>query len=89
MGHTFSEGIVTVITLIIGVASLSVILSPKARTSQVIQATASGVSNMLGTAMTPVTGNPMKIVTSYPSSGNSFDGSFSMPQMGLGMPTFS
>lgn len=67
--HPAIEAIVTVFTAIIGVAILSIIVSPKAKTSQVIQAAASGFSNSLATAMTPVTGYPMNINTSYPDQG--------------------
>lgn len=70
-----TEGVVTIFSLIIGVAILSVLVSPKAQTSQVIQATASGFGNSLAVAMSPVTGAQTTINLSYPSGGG-------------GMPTF-
>jgi PRD1 phage membrane DNA delivery len=72
-----TEGIVTVFIAIIGVAILSVLVSPKARTSQVIQATASGFGNDLGVAVSPVTGNQYAINLSYPNQGGvGFGGGF-------------
>lgn len=67
--HPILEAVTTVLIAIVGVAIIALIISPKAKTSQVIQATASGFSNSLATAMTPVTGEDVKINTSYPSSG--------------------
>lgn len=63
------ETVATIAVAIIGVATLALLISPKSRTSQVIQATASGFSNSLATAMTPVTGEKVSINTSYPSVG--------------------
>lgn len=63
------EAVVTIATAIVGVAILAVLVSPKARTSDVIQASASGFSNALAVAQSPVTGNRVNIVTSYPRSG--------------------
>jgi len=62
-----TEAVVTVFTAIIGVAILSVLVSPKAQTSSVIQAVASGFGNDLAVAQSPVTGNAVNINTSYPS----------------------
>jgi hypothetical protein len=70
------EAVTTVLIAIVGVAIIALIISPRARTSQVIQATASGFSNSLATAMTPVTGESVEINTSYPSSGGFGDYSF-------------
>jgi hypothetical protein len=80
-----TEGVITILSLIVGVAILSVLVSPKAQTSQVIQSIASGFGNDLAVAQSPVTGNSVSINTSYPSGGNmgglpSFGGS--------GIPTF-
>jgi hypothetical protein len=66
--NQITETILTVLTLIIGVATLSVLVSPKSRTSQVIQAGASGFVNSLATAMSPVTGEKVDIVSSYPNT---------------------
>lgn len=67
------EAVTTVLIAIVGVAIIALIISPRARTSQVIQATASGFSNSLAVAMTPVTGEDVKIDTSYPNN-NRFGG---------------
>lgn len=72
------EAAVTIALAIIGVAILATLVSPKAKTSEVIQASASGFSNALAVAQSPVTGNRVAINTSYPSSGY---GGFGMPQM--------
>lgn len=78
-----TEGVITVFTLIIGVAILSILVSPKARTSQVIQATASGFGNSLAVAMSPVTGEKVNINTGYPQSG------FGGLGFSAGLPSFS
>lgn len=73
-----TEAVVTILSLIVGVAILSVLVSPKAQTSQVIQATASGFGNSLAVAMSPVTGANVNINTSYPAANSG----------GMGFPTF-
>lgn len=77
--NNITEALVTVATAIIGVAILSVLVSPKSETAQVIQATASGFGNSLAVAMSPVTGAQVNINTSYPGGST----------MGGGMPAFS
>lgn len=83
-----TEAVVTILSLIVGVAILSVLVSPKAQTSQVIQATASGFGNSLAVAMSPVTGQTMNggqgIITSYPGSNQGGFPTFG----GSGMPGF-
>lgn len=75
------EAVTTVLIAIVGVAVIALIISPKAKTSQVIQATASGFGNSLAVAMTPVTGESVDINTSYPTSGGIGDfGNFSLGQ---------
>ena len=69
-----TEAVVTVFTAIIGVAILAVLVSPKAKTSSVIQSIASGFGNSLAVAESPVTGEHVNIDTSYPSSNNGFGG---------------
>jgi hypothetical protein len=69
MNSTFTDALVTVGSMIIGIAALSIILSPKAKTVGVVQAVASGFSNSLGTAMSPVTGERVSVNTSYPGDG--------------------
>lgn len=67
--NSVTEAILTIVTAIIGVAVLAVLVSPKATTAKVIQASASGIGNMLGVATAPVTGEKVNINTSYPSDG--------------------
>lgn len=60
---------VTILMAIVGVAILAVLVSQRSNTTGVIQAAASGFSNSLGMAMSPVTGTKASLNTSYPSSG--------------------
>jgi len=78
-----TEAVVTVFTAIIGVAILSVLVSPKAQTSSVIQSIASGFSNSLAVAQSPVTGNSVSINTSYPSSSGFGSMSGGAPQFNM------
>jgi hypothetical protein len=71
---TFVEAGVTILTAVVGVAFLSVLVSRKAQTPQVIQAAASGFGNILGVAESPVTGTGYNINLSYP--GQDFSVSF-------------
>jgi len=64
--NQFTEALLTIVTGITGVAILALLVSPKARTAEVIQAAASGYGNSLAVAMTPVTGESVNIDTSYP-----------------------
>ncbi len=86
MGH-FEEAALTVVSLIVGIAALSVILSPKATTTKVIQASASGLGNDLAVAMSPVTGTQTPVDLSYPDSGSNFG--VGMPSFGGGLPSFN
>lgn len=54
--NNLTEAAVTIFSAIIGVAILSVLVSQKANTAGVIQAAASGFSNSIGAAVSPVTG---------------------------------
>lgn len=63
-----TETILTVATAIVGVAILSVLVSRRAQTPQVIQAAGSAFSNALGAAMTPVTGQSAQLNLGYPTS---------------------
>lgn len=85
MGH-FQEAVVTIVSLIVGIAALSVILSPKATTAKVIQASASGLGNDLAVAMSPVTGTQTPVNLSYPDSNSGgFGGSLTFQ---TGLPAF-
>lgn len=54
--NTLSESVVTVMVAIIGLASLAVLVSRNARTSEVISATGKSFNSALATAISPVTG---------------------------------
>jgi hypothetical protein len=56
MSDSLITSVVTVLMAIIGVAIIAVLVSKNANTSGVIGAGAGGVSNVLGTALGPVTG---------------------------------
>lgn len=77
MNSTFTDAAVTIVGLIIGVAALSVILSPKSKTAQVIQAAASGLGNNIAAATAPVTSAATKPNLTYPGA-----------DFGLGLPGF-
>lgn len=64
-----TEIVLTFVVGIIGIAVLALLISPKARTSEVIQSLASGMANNIAVAQSPVTGNKVDIVTAYPNSG--------------------
>jgi hypothetical protein len=61
--------IVSVVVAIIGLAALSVILSPNAKTSEVIGAGSKGLAVDIGAAVAPVSGG-LGGMTSLPSLGN-------------------
>lgn len=68
--NTITESVVTILTAIVGVAILAVIVSRNSNTSGVLSAAGGAFSNVLGTAVSPITG------------GNSFGGGFSLPNLG-------
>jgi hypothetical protein len=76
--NQFFETITTIATAIVAVAIISVLVSKKAQTPQVIQASGSAFSNALAVAESPVTGATYKIDLSYPSSSGipDYSGSF-------------
>ena len=57
MSDQLITSVVTVLTAIIGVALIAVLVSKNANTVGVIGAGASGFSQALGTALSPVTGS--------------------------------
>lgn len=71
MGNSIIEAVVTIAMAIVGLAIIATLVSNKANTTGVIQASASGFSNALAVAQSPVTGNAVTINTSYPSGGGS------------------
>ena len=69
MGRDFFSFVEAVVALFVVVAITALLISPKARTSQVIQASGSLIGNDLGVAESPVTGATYQIDLSYPNSG--------------------
>lgn len=65
----FAEGLITIVLAIVGLAALAALISRKSNTAGVIQAAASGVANMTGVALSPVTGASMSYHLDYPSGG--------------------
>jgi len=76
MGDSLITAVVTVLMAIVGVAIIAVLVSKNANTTGVISAGASGFSQSLSTALSPVTG-----------SGGGF-GSFTGGGAGFNVPQF-
>jgi hypothetical protein len=74
MGHEFFSTLSGIVGLFVAVALTSVIVSKKAQTPQVIQATGSAIGNNLAVAEAPVTGANTPITLAYPSD-SPFSGS--------------
>lgn len=56
MDNHLTTAIVSILTAVVGVAILATIVSKNSNTSGVISASGSAFSNILGTALSPVTG---------------------------------
>lgn len=67
------HSITTIALAIVGVGIIAVLVSKNANTSGVIQSSASGFSNALAVAQSPVTGNKVTINTSYPNTQGQLD----------------
>lgn len=67
----FTKLITTIVGLIVAVAIVALLVSPKATTASVIQASGSALGNNLAVAESPVTGATYTVNLSYPSSGSS------------------
>jgi PRD1 phage membrane DNA delivery len=65
--NSITEAIVTILLMIGGIALASVLVSRNANTTGVIQAGASGFSNALAVAQSPVTGASISPNLGYPS----------------------
>jgi len=76
----FFETTVQIALAVAGLAFLAIIVSNRSRTAQVIQASASGFSNSIATAISPVTGASATPILSYPT-GDGFTGNFMPLQM--------
>ena len=68
--HSILESVSTIILAIIGLAMVSVLVSKKANTMGVIQASASGLANNIAVAQSPVTGTQLNLSLGYPSASN-------------------
>lgn len=66
--NSMTEALVTIATAITGVAILALLVSKNSNTANVIQAGASGFSNALDVAISPVTGKATAPNLSYPNS---------------------
>ena len=62
----FLESLTTITVAVIGLAVIAVLVSKKAQTPAVIQASGSAFGNALGVAEAPVTGASYSPVLSYP-----------------------
>ncbi|PWT78031.1 MAG: hypothetical protein C5B60_01750 [Chloroflexi bacterium] len=71
IGPTF----ITVVTLVIGLAMLAVVLSKRAQTPTVIQASGTALANVIGAAVAPLgSGNSNFGATNFGSPGNNVGG---------------
>lgn len=57
MSDSLVTSVVTVLTAIIGVAIIAILVSRQSQTASVLQAGGGAFSSVLGTALSPVTGN--------------------------------
>jgi len=64
------NGLVSIVLAVIGVAIITALISPRAQTSQVLASAGGAFSDILGTALSPVTGGASGFGTFRPS--NSF-----------------
>lgn len=67
MGDEFFKLVSTIVGLIVAVAIVALLVSPKAQTAGVIQSSGSALGNDLAVAEAPVTGASTPINLSYPS----------------------
>lgn len=72
--NPFFEAVMTIALAIVSLATVAVLVSKKAQTPAVIQASGSAFSNALAVAESPVTGATYHIDLSYP--GQDFSGGF-------------
>jgi hypothetical protein len=57
MSDSFATSITTVLMALIGVAIIATLVSRQAQTGQVLQAGGTAFSNVLGAALSPITGS--------------------------------
>lgn len=65
----FMESVSTIALAVVGLAVVAVIVSKKSNAAGVIQASASGLANNIGVAISPVTGSTPSFSLAYPSAG--------------------
>lgn len=66
--NTITEGAITILLMIGGIALASVLVSRSSNTTGVIQSVASGFGNDIAVAQSPVTGNAPSINLTYPET---------------------
>ncbi len=76
--NALTEAALTIALAVIGLATLSALISRNANTSGVVQAISSGLGNNIAVATAPVTGSGVSPNLSYPGSGG-FGSSFGSP----------
>lgn len=64
----FVRLVTTIVGLIVAVAIIALLVSPKATTASVIQASGSALGNNLAVAESPVTGATYQINLAYPAT---------------------
>lgn len=67
--NAFTEGAATIILAVIGLAMVAALISRKSDTAKILQAGASGLGNVMGVALSPVTGSSPNFDLSYPGGG--------------------
>ena len=70
MSENLVTAMVSIVVAIIGLAALSVVLSPKASTSQVLGAASQGLSTDITAAVSPVSGGGLGALPSLSMAGN-------------------
>jgi hypothetical protein len=83
MTGEFARGILIGISGVLGLAIVSVLVSQRSQTASLIQSAAAGLSQIIGAAVSPVTGggSGAASVTSNFGLGNSLGNNFSLPQV--------
>lgn len=68
--NSFLEGAATVALAVIGLAMVAILISRRSNTAGIIQASASGLANNIGVAISPVTGGNFALNLDYPANGS-------------------
>lgn len=79
------ENLTTIAVAIVGLGIIAVLVSRNANTANVIQAGASGFSNALDTAESPVTGATTAPNLSYPGGGFGGAAAFTPSSINMGL----